>query len=115
VGSPDTVAGDTYPDIQTISKRGTRNQDRPVNIPIDSPRALLEIKKAMNTITGNEQSLQNNQTARFDMGLDQEDLRVLYAQIKDGKESMFDVNYVITSIRTHTNLCSQEYQKYGLS
>jgi hypothetical protein len=96
-GFPPTLS----PEILTQIYRLSASEEHVIRIdqsiyPIDSPRALLEIKGAMNTITGNEQSLQHNQTARFDMGLDQEDLRALYAQIKDGKESMFDVNYVIT-------------------
>ncbi len=96
-GFPPTLS----PEILTQIYRLSASEEHVIRIdqsiyPIDSPRALLEIKTAMNTITGNEQSLQHNQTARFDMGLDQEDLRALYAQIKDGKESMFDVNYVIT-------------------
>ncbi len=96
-GFPPTLS----PEILTQIYRLSASQEHVIRIdqsiyPIDSPKALIEIKRAMNTITGNEESLRHDQTARFDMGLDQEDLRALYAQIKDGKESMFDINFVIT-------------------
>ncbi|SNQ59683.1 hypothetical protein [Candidatus Methanoperedens nitratireducens] len=96
-GFPPTLS----PEILTQIYRLSASEEHVIRIdqsiyPIDSPKALVEIKRAMNTIKGNEESLQNNQTARFDMGLDQEDLRALYAQIKDGKESMFDINFIVT-------------------
>jgi hypothetical protein len=96
-GFPPTLS----PEILTQIYRLSASEEHVIRIdqsifPIDSPSALTEIKRAMNTITVNEQSLEHNKIAQFDMGLDQEDLKALYAQIKDGKESMFDVNYVIT-------------------
>jgi hypothetical protein len=89
------------PEILTQLYRLSASEDHVVRIdqsiyPIEPPKALKEIKWGMNAITGNEESLKHNQTARFDMGLDQEDLRALYAQIKDGRENMFDMSCVIT-------------------
>ncbi|HYN44531.1 MAG TPA: hypothetical protein VER35_00890 [Candidatus Limnocylindrales bacterium] len=96
-GFPPTLS----PEILTQVYRLSASEEHVIRIdqsiyPIDSPEALIEIKRAINLIKGNEQSLQHNQTARFDIGLDLEDLMALYAQIKDGRESMFNINFIIT-------------------
>lgn len=64
--------------------------------PVPSPKALKNIKTAINKILVNEKALETNHVAKYDMGLDMDDLKNLYARIKDGMESMFDINYIIT-------------------
>ncbi len=64
--------------------------------PIASGVALARLKASIQKLLKNEAALEASQTSQYDLGLDIEDLKKLYAQVKDGTENIFDSNIVIT-------------------
>lgn len=64
--------------------------------PIASSTALARLKTSISKLLKNEAALEASQTSQYDLGLDIEDLKTLYAQVKDGTENIFDSNITIT-------------------
>lgn len=78
--------------------------------PIPSNIALSRLKTSISRLLKNDSSLGASKTAQYDLGLDIEDLKTLYAQVKDGTENIFDSNITITVFSP-----SYEKMKAGLS
>jgi hypothetical protein len=64
--------------------------------PIASSIALSRLKTSISKLLKNDAALEASKTSQYDLGLDIEDLKTLYAQVKDGTENLFDSNITIT-------------------
>lgn len=64
--------------------------------PIASGVALSQLKSSIAKLLKNDAALEASKASQYDLGLDIDDLKTLYAQVKDGTENIFDSNIVIT-------------------
>jgi hypothetical protein len=64
--------------------------------PIASSIALSRLKSSISKLLKNDAALEASKTSQYDLGLDIEDLKTLYAQVKDGTENIFDCNIVVS-------------------
>lgn len=64
--------------------------------PIASSMALSRLKTSISRLLKNDTALGASKTTQYDLGLDIDDLKTLYAQVKDGTENLFDSNITIT-------------------
>ncbi len=98
-GFPPTIS----PEILTQLYRLSASDEHVIRLdysiyPVAPASALPMLKQSMNKLLSNEKSLSTDTVAVFDLGLDIDDLKILYSNIKDGKEKIFDINVVITVI-----------------
>ena len=101
-GFPPTISPDILEQLYRISASNDHVISMDTAIyPIASSVALAKIKQAISKLQKNEAALEDNKVSVYDLGLDIEDLNQLYAQVKDGRESIFDtVSYTHLTLPT---------------